>query len=79
MQTMNKIKFDDPAVRVYPGQIDKAIRILKTRVGKYGTFKTLRNRTLFPKTSDRKRFKERMATKRAIKARGTGAAKHLWR
>ena len=67
MQTMNKIKFDDPAVRVYPGQIDKAIRILKTRVGKYGTFKTLRNRTLFPKSSDRKRHKERIATKRVLK------------
>ena len=64
---MNKHKLDNDTVKVFGG-IDRAIRILKKNMQRYGTFGVLSNRRNCPGVQARRRLKDTRATKRAIKA-----------
>jgi ribosomal protein S21 len=58
---------DDPCVKVVGGDIEKAIRILKQKTLKAGTFKILKERKYNPSPADRRRYKKQKALARLMR------------
>jgi len=55
-------------VKVYEGQLEKAIRILKRKLAQDGTFKEIKKRRFYEKPSVKKKRKRQEAAKRRAKA-----------
>jgi len=55
-------------VKVYDGQLEKAIRILKRKLAQDGTFKEIKKRRFYEKPSVKKKRKRQEAAKRRAKA-----------
>ena len=52
---------DNPVVKVHDGNLNRALRILRTRLENLKLFPTLRERRENPTTSDRRKAKEKRA------------------
>jgi small subunit ribosomal protein S21 len=55
-------------VKVYEGQLEKAIRILKRKLAQDGTFKEIKKRRFYEKPSVKKKRKRQEAAERRAKA-----------
>jgi small subunit ribosomal protein S21 len=60
-------KKDDVIVRVIDQQLDKALRLLKRKLAKDGTWHELRTRTFYEKPSVKKRRRQRVVQRRLLK------------
>jgi small subunit ribosomal protein S21 len=60
-------KKDDVIVRVIDQQLDKALRLLKRKLAKDGTWRELRTRTFYEKPSVKKRRRQRVVQRRLLK------------
>ena len=67
MAKMRAFWRDDPTVFVTDGDLNRALRIFKSRVGNLKLFPILRDRRQNPKISDRKRVKAKRAAIRKRK------------
>ena len=65
-------KRDDPLVYCYDGDLDRAIKVLRKKVGNYGTFGALKFRKRYPSAGDRKKAKRYIAARRLVRARNRG-------
>jgi small subunit ribosomal protein S21 len=54
-------------VRVIDHQLDKALRLLKRKLAKDGTWRELKTRTFYEKPSVRKRRRQRAVQRRLLK------------
>jgi ribosomal protein S21 len=59
--------FDDPEVKVFANDIEKALKRLRIRTQKYGTLKALATRRKYPAKTDRARRKRLIASKRFLR------------
>jgi small subunit ribosomal protein S21 len=55
-------------VRVYDGNIEKAIKVLKRQLQKEGLFREIKNRSFYEKPSEKEKRKRIEARKKRIKA-----------
>jgi len=62
-----RIRNDMPQVKVFNGNIESALRIFRRRVDTGGILSALRRRKENPSRAGRKRYKQRLATKRLQK------------
>ena len=64
-QEFNRRIYDNPEVKVWDGELNKALKVLKARSGAYGTMRVLRFRRDYPGKGDRRRAKAIMAQDRS--------------
>ncbi len=64
-------------VKVYEGQLEKAIRILKRKLAQDGTFKEIKKRRFYEKPSVKKKRKRQEAAKRRAKALKKSSRRHF--
>ena len=55
-------------IRVYDGDLEKALKVLKRRIQKEGLFKEIKKRSFYEKPSDKKKRKQREARKKRLKS-----------
>ena len=60
-------------VRVIDQQVDKALRLLKRKLAKDGTWRELKARTFYEKPSVKKRRRQRAVQRRMLKLERTAA------
>jgi len=60
-------KKDTVTVRVIDQQLDKALRLLKRKLAKDGTWRELRTRAFYEKPSVKKRRRQRVVQRRCLK------------
>ena len=63
---------DNPVVRVFDGNLDAAIRLLKRKVANYGTYGKLKFRSSYIRRGEKKRAKQLRHRKKLQRARARG-------
>ena len=63
----DKIRNDGAVVRIWNGDVERAIRLLRRKMGNSGIFKSLKMRSQNPSVSGRRKFKDRQAVRRILR------------